>query len=272
MGGREDLPVGDAARRVFEEASQVVLRSLDLKTSDGPVAPFDMTKLTASAARVATSVRSACTAGPFARRPVQTAFGAIEMACGVVEAAAGASRRVASRVLGKEPGSTDPSADSNAGASATRFDPSTGRAGPEAPDRAQLAAIDGGRPGRARAASVTSPILGHTDWAGRMASPGSVSVMPGDIARVPIRIENRTNRAVRSVRLRSTDFVARGGNLIDDRAVRIEPRVVNLAPASAQTVVVEIHIPADAGPGRYTGVIAALGLPQSGSTVELNVR
>jgi hypothetical protein len=99
---------------------------------------------------------------------------------------------------------------------------------------------------------------------------GGVAVKAGSAASISLPLSNDGQTPV-SVILNSTDLISNGGSVISAATVRFSPRTMNLAPAGAGSVTLELSVPSQSPPGTYSGLVQAIGLNRPSAVVVVRV-
>ena len=88
--------------------------------------------------------------------------------------------------------------------------------------------------------------------------PGTVA--PGQTAELMMSLENESDSATAEFTLHSSELVSSSGERISSTAVTFEPSTLSVGPRVAGTVAVRVHVPGDAKPGSYEGLLRATQL------------
>jgi hypothetical protein len=83
------------------------------------------------------------------------------------------------------------------------------------------------------------------------------ALSPGDGRTRELIAHNQADEPARGVRLTCSGLLAEGGRRIPGSAVRVEPDLVAIGPGELVRLAVRLDVPPNAGPGRYTGVLAS---------------
>src|SRR5450631_390338 len=99
---------------------------------------------------------------------------------------------------------------------------------------------------------------------------GGVAVKAGNAVSVFLPLSNDGQTPV-SVILNCTDLISNGGSVIPAATVRFSPRTMNLAPAGAGSVTLDVSVPSQSPPGTYSGLVQAIGLNRPSAVVVVRV-
>lgn len=99
---------------------------------------------------------------------------------------------------------------------------------------------------------------------------GGMAVKAGNAASVFLPLSNDGHTSV-SIILNCTDLISNGGSVIPAATVRFSPRTMNLAPAGAGSVTIDLLVPSQSPPGTYSGLVQAIGLNRPSAVVVVRV-
>ncbi len=88
------------------------------------------------------------------------------------------------------------------------------------------------------------------------------AMKPGGVAKIPMDLENNSDKIMDKFSFHSTDLVDASGNRITAERISFTPSTLSLAPYKTQKVVVAVNIPAKISAGIYSGLIRATKMDQ----------
>ena len=84
----------------------------------------------------------------------------------------------------------------------------------------------------------------------------------GEVAKIPMDLENNSDKIMDEFSFHSTDLVDASGRRIAAERITFTPSTLSLAPYKTQKVVVAVNIPAKTSAGIYSGLIRATKMDQ----------
>ncbi|HYN33136.1 MAG TPA: hypothetical protein VES40_10970 [Ilumatobacteraceae bacterium] len=110
------------------------------------------------------------------------------------------------------------------------------------------------------------------------ASTGKVSVLDaidtvarGGTAQLSMAVTNSSVTATEPFSLVASDLISEGGHRISADCVSFDPSSVTIAASSSERVTIEVHVPPDVDPGRYSGLVQATNLEHVRAVLTITV-
>ena len=88
------------------------------------------------------------------------------------------------------------------------------------------------------------------------------AMKPGEVAKIPMDLENNSDKIMDKFSFHSTDLVDASGKRIAAERITFTPSALSLAPYKTQKVFVAVNIPAKTSAGIYSGLIRATKMDQ----------
>lgn len=108
------------------------------------------------------------------------------------------------------------------------------------------------------------------ELARRPAPRPSASSTPGHLAQLRCTVRNDQRAPVARVRPHVPQLASDGGTVLT-ATVSVRPKELDLQPHERTIVEVDVAIPADAGPGRYHGLLLVAGLADAACAITVEV-
>jgi uncharacterized membrane protein len=96
-------------------------------------------------------------------------------------------------------------------------------------------------------------------------------VKAGGEVQIPMTLENESERQTETFNLLSSDLVNAEGERIAANQISFSPEQMLLEPHRSATVTVTVHVPENAKPGLYSGLLQASRLEQLRAVLSLQI-
>lgn len=94
---------------------------------------------------------------------------------------------------------------------------------------------------------------------------------PGEAVEIPMMLENESDKPIEAFSFHSSDLMNADGERISAQQVSFSPERLVIEPKQATTVTVIVHVPDNAAPGVYSGLLQASRMDQLRAVLTLQI-